>query len=313
MGCPTVGTDVRYGTDIVSVEPLHNARGSADLFAIRSADGSVVHARTVVMGVGLRARVPGWATESARCFHNHDFLFHLEEMPSPVHQRFVVVGAGQSAAEVVQYLHTNYPQAEVHNVFGRFGYSPADDSPYANRIFDPAVVDELHAAPVEERERLLTLHKSTNYAVVAPELIEALYAAEYRERVRGPRRLFMRRASEVLATEETAAGIDVEIRNNLDGLSDTLKCDAVVSRPASSRHRSARYSETSHGTPRCRRWHATIVWICRPMSRRRVPAGRDGEDSRFDCVAIVERGRSGRRGSHVGPRTPTTEAIGGAG
>ncbi|MEE2058927.1 lysine N(6)-hydroxylase/L-ornithine N(5)-oxygenase family protein [Rhodococcus artemisiae] len=223
-----VGTDVRYGTDIVSVEALHNARGSADLFAIRSADGSVVHARTVVMGVGLRARVPGWATESARCFHNHDFLFHLEEMPSPVHQRFVVVGAGQSAAEVVQYLHTNYPQAEVHNVFGRFGYSPADDSPYANRIFDPAVVDELHAAPLEERERLLALHKSTNYTVVAPELIEALYAAEYRERVRGPRRLFMRRASEVLATEETSAGIDVEIRNNLDGLSDTLKCDAVV-------------------------------------------------------------------------------------
>lgn len=63
---------------------------------------------------------------------------------------------------------------------------------------------------------------------MAPELIEALYAAEYRERVRGPRRLFMRRASEVLATGETSAGIDVEIRNNLDGLSDTLKCDAVV-------------------------------------------------------------------------------------
>lgn len=90
------------------------------------------------------------------------------------------------------------------------------------------MVDELHAAPLEERERLLALHKSTNYAVVAPELIEALYAAEYRERVRGPRRLFMRRASEVLATGETSAGIDVEIRNNLDGLSDTLKCDAVV-------------------------------------------------------------------------------------
>ena len=100
--------------------------------------------------------------------HNHQFLFHLAEMPAPTHQRFVVVGAGQSAAEVVQYLHGKYPAAEVHNVFGRFGYSPADDSPYANRIFDPGTVDELHAAPREERERLLELHRGTNYSVVDP-------------------------------------------------------------------------------------------------------------------------------------------------
>lgn len=224
-----VDADVRYGTEVTAIEAVRDRNGTAELFAIRTADGSVVHAHSVVIGVGLRPRLPHWATESVRCFHNHQFLFHLDEMPTPVHQRFVVVGAGQSAAEVVQYLHTNYPQAEVHSVFNRFGYSPADDSPYANRIFDPSAVDELHSASPAERERVLALHRATNYSVVAPELIEALYATEYRERVGGRRRLFMRRASEILSTVETAAGIDVEIRNNLDGSAETLTCDAVVS------------------------------------------------------------------------------------
>lgn len=223
-----VGVDVRYGSEVVTVDAVRNHHGVADLFAIRSSDGGVVYTRSLVVGVGLRARIPEWATESGRCFHNHKFLFHIDDMPQPAHQRFVVVGAGQSAAEVVQYLHTHYPHAEVHNVFNRFGYSPADDSPYANRIFDPQVVDELHGASQAERERLLELHRSTNYSVVAPELIEALYAAEYRERVSGRRRLFMRRASEVLSAVEHDGGIDVEVRNNLDGTIETLACDAVV-------------------------------------------------------------------------------------
>ncbi|MBF0660150.1 SidA/IucD/PvdA family monooxygenase [Rhodococcus sp. (in: high G+C Gram-positive bacteria)] len=223
-----VTADVRYGTEITAVEAVRHHNGAADLFAIHAADGSVVHARSVVVGVGLRAQIPRWATESARCFHNHQFLFHLDAMPEPAHQRFAVVGAGQSAAEVVQYLHAHYPQAEVHSIFNRFGYSPADDSPYANRIFDPSAVDELHGASPAERERVLTLHRGTNYSVVAPELIEALYATEYRERVSGRRRLFMRRASEIVSTTESAAGIEIDVRNNLDGAVETLMCDAVV-------------------------------------------------------------------------------------
>ncbi|MGW0019656.1 lysine N(6)-hydroxylase/L-ornithine N(5)-oxygenase family protein [Rhodococcus sp. NPDC003382] len=223
-----VDADVRYGTEVTGVDAVRDGTGKVELFAVRTAEGEIVYARNVVVGIGLRARIPEWANESARCFHNHQFLFHLAEMPAPVHQRFVVVGAGQSAAEVVQYLHRNYPDAEVHNVFNRFGYSPADDSPYANRIFDPSTVDELHSAPHEERARLLELHRGTNYSVVDPDLIAEIYATEYRERVSGKRRLFMRRASEITGVEETATGIEVQVRSGLDGLTHTLMCDAVV-------------------------------------------------------------------------------------
>ncbi|NLE81419.1 MAG: lysine N(6)-hydroxylase/L-ornithine N(5)-oxygenase family protein [Rhodococcus sp.] len=223
-----VDADVRYGTSVEGVRGIRGEDGIVDRFEVTASDGSSVIARNVVVAAGLRERIPEWAVPSDRCFHNHKFLFHLENMPEPVHQRFVVLGAGQSAAEIVQYLHTNYPQAEVHSVFARYGYSPADDSPYANRIFDPEAVDELHGASEAERRRILELHRATNYSVVDLELINELYATEYQEMVRGPRRLFMRRASEIIEAKETEDGIEVGVHSTMDGLKDTLTCDAVV-------------------------------------------------------------------------------------
>ncbi|MFD4367300.1 lysine N(6)-hydroxylase/L-ornithine N(5)-oxygenase family protein [Rhodococcus sp. NPDC058521] len=223
-----VDADVQYGTSVEQVRGVRDEDGTVDLFEVTTETGERVLARNVVVAAGLRERIPEWARRSTRCFHNHKFLFHLEEMPEPVHQRFVVLGAGQSAAEIVQYLHYNYPQAEVHSVFARYGYSPADDSPYANRIFDPEAVDELHGASAEERRRIMELHRSTNYSVVDLELINELYSTEYQEMVRGRRRLFMRRASEIVDAKETETGIEVGVHSTMDGLTDTLTCDAVV-------------------------------------------------------------------------------------
>ncbi|CRK53386.1 L-ornithine N5-oxygenase [Rhodococcus sp. RD6.2] len=223
-----VDADVRFGAAVTDVAGLRTDEGTVDEFAITTANGETLRARNVAVGAGLRERRPDWAAPSARCFHNHQFLFHIEKLPEIRHQRFAVLGAGQSAAEVVQYLHRHYPDAEVHSVFTRYGYSPADDSPYANRIFDPSTVDEFHAACPQERERLLAVHKGTNYSVVDIDLINELYTTEYQELVRGKRRLFMHRASEIVSAQEGEDGIEVSVRSNLDGLTDTLVCDALV-------------------------------------------------------------------------------------
>lgn len=223
-----VDAEVRYGAAVTGIRGVRSAAGTVDEFVVDTDDGESLRASNVAVGAGLRERLPEWATPSPRCFHNHRFLFHLERMPAPRHRRFAVLGAGQSAAEVVQYLHRNHPQAEVHSVFSRYGYSPADDSPYANRIFDPATVDEFHGAVTHERERLLGLHRGTNYSVVDIDLINELYTAEYQELVSGKRRLFMHRASDVVSVRDGEDGIEIGIRSNLDGLTDTLTCDALV-------------------------------------------------------------------------------------
>ncbi|NLU82277.1 SidA/IucD/PvdA family monooxygenase [Rhodococcus sp. HNM0569] len=222
-----VDADVRWATAVERVVPVETADGDS-LFEVTADDGTRVLARNVVVGAGLRERIPEWAEPSPRCFHNHQFLFRIAEIPEVRNRRFAVLGAGQSAAEIVQYLHRNFPDAEVHNVFGRFGYSPADDSPYANRIFDPDAVDDFYGAPESERKRLLEVHRGTNYSVVDLELINELYALEYQERVRGARRLFMHRSSEITAVDDGPTGISVSVRSTVDGLVDQLECDARV-------------------------------------------------------------------------------------
>ncbi|NED92132.1 lysine N(6)-hydroxylase/L-ornithine N(5)-oxygenase family protein, partial [Streptomyces sp. SID11233] len=108
----------------------------------------------------------------------------LARSGAPV-RRAVVLGAGQSAAESVDYLHRTFPDAEVCSVFAKYGYTPADDSPFANRVFDPDAVDVYFSAPSQVKQSLLDYHRSTNYSVVDMDLIESLYATAYREKVAG--------------------------------------------------------------------------------------------------------------------------------
>ncbi len=125
-------------------------------------------------------------------------------LPARRHNRFVVVGAGQSAAEVLGYLHGMSQSVEVYGVFAKYGYSPDDDSQLANRVFDPNAVDDFYTADPGVRRQLLNYHRSTNYSAVDLPPIEELYAREYAERVAGNRRLFPRGASSVHKTEEDA-------------------------------------------------------------------------------------------------------------
>ena len=116
----------------------------------------------------------------------------------PEPRRFVVVGAGQSAAEAVDFLHRRFPTAEVCSVFARCGYTPADDTPFANRIFDPDAVDMYFDADDDVKRMLFDYHRNTNYSVVDADLINELYRREYQERVQGRRRLRMLNASQVV-------------------------------------------------------------------------------------------------------------------
>jgi L-ornithine N5-oxygenase len=219
-----VDAKVHYGTRAIAV------RDEGDCLAIdvEGPGAGTLRARSVVLAGGLQPQLPGGVVETPRQFHNHELLDKMPKLPSITHRRFVVVGAGQSAAEVTDYLHTTFPDAEVHGVFAKYGYSPADDSPYANRVFDPAAVDDFYAAEPVVRQRLLDYHRATNYSCVDLPLIEALYAREYAERVAGDRRLYFHGASGVRSATEDDTGVRVVVEHHPTKSAETLYCDAVV-------------------------------------------------------------------------------------
>lgn len=226
-----VAEDVRYGCEVVGLRPVRDGRGRTPLVEVsfRSQGSlSTVRTRRVVLASGLEPVLPDGVAAGDRIWHSAELLFRAEKAATGTPRSFVVVGAGQSAAEAVGFLHERFPQAEVHAVFARYGFSVADDSSFANQIFDPAAVDEYFAAPAEVRKTLFDYHANTNYSVVDDDLIRDLYDRAYREGLSGARRLHMHKVSRVRALEPESDEVRVRIEFLPTGELTTVRADAIV-------------------------------------------------------------------------------------
>ncbi|MFE0102640.1 lysine N(6)-hydroxylase/L-ornithine N(5)-oxygenase family protein [Streptomyces sp. NPDC059009] len=221
---------VSYGHEVVGVTP-YVRDGVVEYLdvTVRSAEGLAVHrARNLVVGTGLRPAMPEGVERGDRVWHNSELLTRVDELEGTSPSRFVVVGAGQSAAENVAYLHRRFPEAEVCAVFSRYGYSPADDSSFANRIFDPDAVDEYFAAPEDVKRRLMDYHGNTNYSVVDIDLIDDLYRQAYQEKVLGTERLRFLNVSRLTDVKEAPDGVRATVKSLVSGEETDLDADVVV-------------------------------------------------------------------------------------
>lgn len=224
---------VTYDRTVTAMAPVTDDHGVVVAFDVTARDGQgreVTHrARNVVVALGLAPNLPPGITRGPRVWHNLDLLDRVATFPeTPEPRRFVVVGAGQSAAEVVDFLHRRYQRAEVCSVFSKWGYTPADDTPYANRIFDPGAVDLYFGAGDGVKRMLFDYHRNTNYSVVDAELIEELYRREYQEAVLGERRLRMMNASQVVGHDARPDAVTVDVEFLPTGERARLEADAVV-------------------------------------------------------------------------------------
>ncbi|RST19010.1 L-lysine 6-monooxygenase [Streptomyces sp. WAC05374] len=221
---------VSYGHQVIAVEPVVRD-GVVEYLDVTARSGAevVVHrARNLVIGTGLRPLMPEGIERTDRVWHNSDLLAKVDGLEGTDPSRFVVVGAGQSAAENVAYLHRRFPEAEICAVFSRYGYSPADDSSFANRIFDPAAVDEYFTAPEDIKRKLMDYHGNTNYSVVDIDLIDDLYRQAYQEKVMGAERLRFLNVSRLTGVEETRDGVRATVTSLVTGEETPLDADVVV-------------------------------------------------------------------------------------
>lgn len=255
----------RTGTDATSQEIIgYTVRA-------QTPDGPRIYiARDVVLACGLQPFTPPAFGQHERLIHSADYLHRIDKLPidsQPVKQvntgmrevttrkeathapgrdsktQLVVIGGGQSAAEICLNLRERFPSAQVHLVHSRFGLIPSDATPYANRIFDHASVDRLYYAPTEVRDRLNTIHRNTNYSVVHEDTIQALYDAQYADQWVGNERIVIHNASRIKSICEETRPLEssdpasvaakpprltVEISHDLDGTCTRITADAVI-------------------------------------------------------------------------------------
>lgn len=221
---------VRYGIEALETLPVtRDGRVEAlDVIARSAGSGErlALRTRNLVVASGLRPRMPAGITASEHVWHSADLLDRVAGRAGRDPRVCAVVGAGQSAAEATAYLHGRFPDAEVYAVLPRYGYSPADDSPFANRVFDPGAVDDFFTAAPAIKETFFEYHANTNYSVVDIDLIEELYRRAYRESVRGRRRLRLLNLTRVVGARERPGG--VVLRLERAGRTTALDTDIAV-------------------------------------------------------------------------------------
>ncbi|MER7173057.1 lysine N(6)-hydroxylase/L-ornithine N(5)-oxygenase family protein [Streptomyces mesophilus] len=223
---------VTYGTEVTAIRPVADADGRPGLLdvEVRDADGttSVVTARNVAISTGLVPRLPDGMSAGARVWHSSEFLSRYQQQPPHELRNVAVVGAGQSAAEITRFLYDSLPHAEVSAILPSYGYSVADDTPFANQIFDPNAVDEYYFGTERARDSFWRYHRNTNYSVVDADVIRALYQRSYDEQVRGSLRLHFRNLTRVAEIEHLGDATKVVLHSVLDGTQEQIVVDALV-------------------------------------------------------------------------------------
>ncbi|MFD6492398.1 lysine N(6)-hydroxylase/L-ornithine N(5)-oxygenase family protein [Streptomyces sp. NPDC059944] len=224
---------VTYGAEVTAIRPgTEGGVLNRDLIEVevRAPDGTLsrVTARNVAISTGLVPRLPEGVVADERVWHSSQFLGRFNEQDPAGLKSVAVVGAGQSAAEITRFLHDALPGAQVSAVIPSYGYSVADDTPFANQVFDPGAVDEYYFGNERAQDAFWRYHRNTNYSVVDADVIQSLYQRLYDEQVRGSRRLHFRNLTRVAEVKRAGSETRVLLRSLLDDSTEELAVDALV-------------------------------------------------------------------------------------
>jgi len=187
-----------------------------------------VHARNIVISTGLVPRMPVGLQDGELIWHSSQFAHRFRALGDRDVRQVAVVGAGQSAAEIVRFLHDNLPAAEVSAIMPSYGYAIADNTPFANEVFDPAAVDIYYDGSDKAKEAVWRYHRNTNYSVVDDEVIRGLYQRAYDDEVRGAPRLRFVNLTRVVGAKQDGDAVVLSLHSlETDQAYDT-RVDVVV-------------------------------------------------------------------------------------
>lgn len=230
---------VRFGRRVTAVEPFDDD-GPVELVRVRTervADGEQEEllARNVVVATGGRPwlpdgiELPGGELED-KVFHASEFMQRMDRgFPDrDGHHRFVVVGGGQTGAELFYTLLKRYPNADVTATVRRHAYKPADESDYTNEVFFPEMTDYVYGLPADKRHEVVDSFRDVNYAVVDQPLIQKIYRHLYDERVVGKDRGRLLSYLSLESIDTSGPDVRVRFHHVVEERPVELECDGLI-------------------------------------------------------------------------------------
>ncbi|CAO4843145.1 MAG: L-ornithine N(5)-monooxygenase [Holosporales bacterium] len=135
--------------------------------------------KNVVLSTGRLPYIPDCAKNlnCDRIFHTAHFTDNIhKQYPNPLGKyRFVVVGSGQSAAEVMLYLIKNYPNATLMLCFKKVALQGCDSNPFINEMYHNKMISSFYRYDDSLKEYILKELKHSNYSVIDSSLLNEFY------------------------------------------------------------------------------------------------------------------------------------------
>lgn len=141
------------------------------------------HARSVAIGVGVVATIPECAKPwlGEKVYH---VASYLDRPQIDIGERVLVVGGGQSGAEVVEHLLGSPGVGKITWVTSRGNLFTRDDSSFINVSYTPSYSQRFHSLPLKKRRTIVDDEKLTSDGISA-ELSNRIYETIYHRSATG--------------------------------------------------------------------------------------------------------------------------------
>lgn len=186
-------------------------------------------ARNLSLGVGLKPHVPQWARAAIgdRAFHSSEAARKLDTLRG---KRIVVIGGGQSGAEIFQYLLENRgADSEISWISRRPNFQPLDDSPFTDEHFTPQYMAEFHRL-AEPRRHAIVEHQKLASDGISASTLKAIYRRLYelRHLCSDAVQAVLLPYREVLDLKQDGSGLSLVMRNGFDGTIEMHGADHLI-------------------------------------------------------------------------------------
>jgi L-ornithine N5-monooxygenase len=220
-----------YGAPVTGVEPLRDAAKRAIGWRVRTANGGEHLGRALVVAPGRTPYIPPIfrGLHTRRIYHLNDYIPHTEELAKRGELRQVaVIGASQSAVEILLDLGQRVPGAHVTSYIRHFGFRLKDTSPFMEEAVFPEYVEPYYRATADQRAEIDRDLRYMNYSAADMDVIKSLYLKLYEQDLDGCPRIAVRRNSEIFHVELAGERIRISDKDKYSGTKSTGEFDAVI-------------------------------------------------------------------------------------
>ena len=220
---------VRFGARVSDIRLIEHE--GETVYQVRLDDGDAHFGRALSLATGQTPNVPELFRPhlGKQVFHLSAYRDRLDRLCKVFRDlRVAVIGASQSAVEILLDLHRRREVGSIHCAMRSFALRQKDLSPFTEHVFFPDVVQWFQGLDEHDRATINAQLGDAVYARADKDALDALYRAQYEDRLDGVERLRLHPYTEATTLCREEDGLRLTLTERHGGAQRLIDVDAVV-------------------------------------------------------------------------------------